>query len=491
MKSPRFLRLLCLLLILYFIQSFFLNEMNIFAQTQISAGDVSGSWTKANSPYYINGNISVPDGLTLQIEPGVQVIFTGHYELDIKGQLLAIGSKTDTISFAAQNTSIGWNGLRFVLTSSTNDTSKIIYCKIQYAIMSGMATGAIYLEYFNKLVIANCLISNNITYADNSGGGAGIGLNVSSPIIESNMISYNIASGCHGGGLCIISSSPIIKNNIISKNEASAGSGFLVYFGNPVFINNTIVNNIADIPFTVNCHGGAMCIISSSPVFFNNIIYGNEAAIGSQINLQDGAEPDYLYCDIEFGIFDFSRDILPNGSYSGTYVSNIDRNPLFLNTISDDYRLSNNSSCIGVGGDSINIESHSYYSPYVDFYGNPRPTPLGSHPDIGAIENELRSPLTETERTIKKIPDSIQLFQNFPNPFNPNTTISYSVPKECFVTIKVYDVIGREIKTLVNEEKIAGNYSAQFNGTGLSGGIYFYRMQAGDFVQTKKLVLLK
>jgi hypothetical protein len=83
------------------------------------------------------------------------------------------------------------------------------------------------------------------------------------------------------------------------------------------------------------------------------------------------------------------------------------------------------------------------------------------------------------------------LYQNFPNPFNPSTTISYSVPKNSFVTIKVYDILGKEITTLVNGEKSAGNYSLQFNGNGLSSGIYFYRMQAGSFVQTKKLLLLK
>jgi photosystem II stability/assembly factor-like uncharacterized protein len=84
-----------------------------------------------------------------------------------------------------------------------------------------------------------------------------------------------------------------------------------------------------------------------------------------------------------------------------------------------------------------------------------------------------------------------KLEQNYPNPFNPTTVINYSIPKERFVTIKVYDILGREIKTLVNEEKIAGNYSVQFNGSNLASGIYYYRMQAGDFVQTKKLVLLK
>jgi hypothetical protein len=83
------------------------------------------------------------------------------------------------------------------------------------------------------------------------------------------------------------------------------------------------------------------------------------------------------------------------------------------------------------------------------------------------------------------------LQQNFPNPFNPTTTIIYSIPKSCFVSIKVYDILGREVTTIVNENKLAGNYTVQFNAVKLTSGIYFYRMQAGDFVQTKKLILIK
>jgi len=86
---------------------------------------------------------------------------------------------------------------------------------------------------------------------------------------------------------------------------------------------------------------------------------------------------------------------------------------------------------------------------------------------------------------------SYSLFQNYPNPFNPSTKINFNVSKSVFVTIKVYDLLGREVTTLVNENKPAGDYSIQFDGSKLVSGIYFYRMQAGDFVQSKKLVLLK
>lgn len=88
-------------------------------------------------------------------------------------------------------------------------------------------------------------------------------------------------------------------------------------------------------------------------------------------------------------------------------------------------------------------------------------------------------------------PFKYELLQNFPNPFNPNTKIKYSVPKIGFVNIKVYDVLGREITTLVNEVKPAGNYEVEFDGRNLSSGVYFYEMQAGSFIDTKKFILIR
>jgi len=98
--------------------------------------------------------------------------------------------------------------------------------------------------------------------------------------------------------------------------------------------------------------------------------------------------------------------------------------------------------------------------------------------------------MTDVEN-VERIPSNFSLSQNFPNPFNPSTIISYSVPKASFVAIKVYDLLGREVVTLVNEQKSVGNYQVEFNAKGLPSGIYFYKMDAGNFSETKKLLLLK
>ena len=84
-----------------------------------------------------------------------------------------------------------------------------------------------------------------------------------------------------------------------------------------------------------------------------------------------------------------------------------------------------------------------------------------------------------------------ELAQNYPNPFNPITRIRYQIPEPSLVTVKVYDVLGNEIASLLREEKIAGSYEIEFNGSSLTSGIYYYRITAGSFSQTKKMILLK
>ncbi len=101
------------------------------------------------------------------------------------------------------------------------------------------------------------------------------------------------------------------------------------------------------------------------------------------------------------------------------------------------------------------------------------------NPDFGAV--------TDPSGSV----NGFSLGQNYPNPFNPSTTISYSIPQRSYVTLKVYDMLGKEVSVLVNEEKNAGSYRIKFNGSTLSSGIYFYKLQAGNFTQTKKLILLK
>ena len=88
--------------------------------------------------------------------------------------------------------------------------------------------------------------------------------------------------------------------------------------------------------------------------------------------------------------------------------------------------------------------------------------------------------------------NAFNLFQNYPNPFNPKTVISYSLLRNSMTTVKVYDVLGKEVRTLVNEMKSAGSFEVDFDGSNLSSGIYFYSMRInGEIIETKSMVLLK
>jgi hypothetical protein len=101
--------------------------------------------------------------------------------------------------------------------------------------------------------------------------------------------------------------------------------------------------------------------------------------------------------------------------------------------------------------------------------------------------------LTEVENMFDNTPGEFSLFQNYPNPFNPNTSIKYAVGSMQYVSLKVYDVLGKEVAALVNEEKPAGTYNVEFtiNNLQLSSGVYFYQLKAGLFVDTKKMILLR
>lgn len=99
--------------------------------------------------------------------------------------------------------------------------------------------------------------------------------------------------------------------------------------------------------------------------------------------------------------------------------------------------------------------------------------------------------ITSAEQTSTLIPDRYTLSQNYPNPFNPTTKINFSIPKNGIVTLKVYDVLGKEVMTLINEQKAAGSYEVVFNAGNLASGAYFFRMQSGEFSEIKRMMLIK
>jgi hypothetical protein len=109
----------------------------------------------------------------------------------------------------------------------------------------------------------------------------------------------------------------------------------------------------------------------------------------------------------------------------------------------------------------------------------------------GVWKRPISELITGVNSEVTKLPKEFVLKQNHPNPFNPSTTIQYQLPTDSMVRLNVYDIFGREVSVLVNERKNAGSYGVKFEGKNLASGVYFYRLQAGDFTQTRRLLLLK
>jgi hypothetical protein len=109
----------------------------------------------------------------------------------------------------------------------------------------------------------------------------------------------------------------------------------------------------------------------------------------------------------------------------------------------------------------------------------------------GGVYKTISLPFTTGVGNVDGTPLTFALHQNYPNPFNPATVIRYSIPAASQVTLKVFNLLGQEVATLVNTVQVAGNYETSFNAASLSSGVYIYRIQAGTNVDTKKMMLLK
>jgi hypothetical protein len=331
-------------------------------------------------------------------------------------------------------------------------------------------------------IIGNYVKGNECNAADSWGGG--LDLYDCSPVVKNNLIVAN--SAMLGGGVALesvtLTSSKSERNKIrrLSNrnnrlNDNQFNSSKILFA--PSFENNTIVNNSA-----TEEGGGIYNWGPTTPQLMNFIIWGNTAPSGPQIS----GTVDVQYSDVE-------------GGYTG--MGNINEDPQFIPG-SEFYLLGSGSPCIDMGNQD----------PQYNDVEDPQNPGSALWPARGTLINDMGSfggpnslwstwdiPVSvKDDETKNGIPTEFTLTQNYPNPFNPSTTISYSVPEIAFVTIKVYDVLGNEIATLVNEENHIGNYELEFNGSNLPSGIYFYRLQAvptgrqaGSFVETKKMVLMK
>jgi hypothetical protein len=331
------------------------------------------------------------------------------------------------------------------------------------------------------------IISDNHLIENNAHLGGGIYLTSSTPMIQNNLIARNTAT--YGGGIQIFNPTRSANfkanqrnkeqtfahggalkdtpwnGNILRNSKAANSSRFVV--SKPVIINNTIVDN------TASTRGGAIRTNDSNPVVINSILWGNDAPSNKQISFENGSI-EVRYSDIQ-------------GSWPGE--GNIDVDLFFEDT--GYYQLSDSSLCIGAGIDSIQLGGVWYYTPPFDFDGDPRPNPVDMYVDIGAQESPYSNPTGIKKGNSDYLPKTFALKQNYPNPFNPTTTIEFSIPKSEFVTLKIYNILGQQVATLVSEKLAPGNFMLTLDANSLASGVYYYKIEAGNYTQTRKLILMK
>jgi len=137
-------------------------------------------------------------------------------------------------------------------------------------------------------------------------------------------------------------------------------------------------------------------------------------------------------------------------------------------------------------GKQQSTDEYTYYSPSVSWTSGGT-TYLRKHNVLVDFQNTI----TGIKQIASTIPDRFELYQNYPNPFNPSTTIKYDLARKTRVKLVVYDILGREVSTLVDETQKSGSYRVVWNASQFASGVYLYRLQAGNYSTTKKLLLLK
>jgi hypothetical protein len=344
----------------------------------------------------------------------------------------------------------------------------------------GVVAAYVTLEFRNNRVVRNLVQGARSVRVM----GGGVALETDGPQytgdmqVTGNYIAYNQVldglDGSGGGGIGMYYEHPLIENNIIVHNSAPYGGGVEVFIPSgassgvdaPVLVNNTITFNRA----TTN-NGGAIASFGAwTPKVVNTIAWGDTAS--TELYAAAGSSMIVLYSDIE-------------GGYTG--AGNIDEEPLFVAGDSL-YNLTAESPCIGLGIDSVLIAGAWYRAPGQDFDGHLRARPICPQKcDIGAQEEQITVDVNPGMAMVT----AYELEQNFPNPFNPSTTIRYGLPGRVHMTLTVFNTLGQQITTLIQGVQGPGFHEVSFDGSNLPSGVYFYRLQAGDFTQTKRFVLVR
>jgi hypothetical protein len=496
----------------------------------IPGGNLSGVWTLAHSPYLINGTTEVLHGNTLTIEAGVTVKWLGSYTMHIQGQILAMGTATDSILFAAEDPETGFRSIRFIDTPTPNDTSRFEYCIFRYGKVYGdfpdNCGGAIGMVNVDKVVVDHCLFDQNeaidaMLYPNPSGGA--IALATSSPVIRNSRFTNNVALA-GGAIICSTESMAKIINNEFAGNTApdpSGGAawgqgvgGALCIYGDshPQVSYNTFHDNLAE-----RSGGAIVCNNQCEPQIDHNLIYDNSAGVwGGGIELEDNCRPvlinntiadnqavdkggginiltvsepeiintilwgndangtgNQVYIASINSVADFYYCDIQGGQDAiggyppGAYQNCIDEDPLFEGSDTCNYNLMPDSPCIDEGDPDCE-------------------DPDGTVCDMGAFWCNY----TGVGIPPIKIPNPGLAFDLYPSPAYGIVDCRLSIVDCRSITLNIVDLYGREVRTLAVEEKAPGEYTMRMDVADLPVGVYLLRLRAGGESVTRKIVKL-
>jgi photosystem II stability/assembly factor-like uncharacterized protein len=319
-------------------------------------------------------------------------------------------------------------------------------------------------------------------------GEAGIRLYESCAAIQD----VDVSGANSEAGILMYGSSPTLTRVTIHHNNGWLCGGIRIEDdSSPVLINVTISENSGWEMGGLECNGG-------HPVLINTIIWNNSSpGVEQRAFPNSGCSITFTHCNVEGGkekihIVNYGGGVPTTNWLEG----NLDVNPLFVDPKNGDFRLQQGSPCIDTGTRLFVWQGDTLVNRAPDQY-------RGLAPDIGAREFETLTGMP----TAEGVGTSYALNQNYPNPFNPATTIWFTVGGVAAlsgafssgveghaadnVRLVVYDLLGREVAVLVNEKKAPGIYSVIWNARGTPSGMYFYRLTAGDFSETKRLMMLK
>jgi hypothetical protein len=414
---------------------------------------IQGSNATADSNL-IQNNFIKKAGIAIYVGTIPTLLATGNI---VRGNI--VGSETDSL--------IGW-GIQLEYCKNTIVENNIVQnLKVTHTI------GEIVNMGINSWVGSNIIIRNNVVHGIRSNAG---------------YMSVGILLSGSGGTNSEIYNNMIYDIQSSSTNNYSRVSGIQIFYqSNPKVYYNTVYLS-----------GTGANKLGSAALYIYDGVTNADIKNNIFVNTRDESP----YC--ASAIYDYTTQNLTS-DYNDLYYDDTNNNNCLVRIAGTDYLTLADWQATGKDQHSYVemphfVEPYLHIDPAIPTYIEARGTPISGiendfdgdlrntlTPDIGADEID-GTPGVGDENVP---PTEYALDQNYPNPFNPTTTFRYSIPQTSKVVIKVYDILGNEIVTLMDEEKSVGTYQLTWNAVNIPSGVYFYKLQAGEYVNTKKMILLK